>query len=172
MSEIINRVAQSPLVSLDLEQHYPKAERVAIDLAPLLENGFLLREKILRQWVKEHDWQQYAGKAVHIHCSADALIPTWAWMLLASRLAPVAETFVQGDEAVLEQALWQKTLAALNLTAYANKPVVVKGCSNRHVPAFAYTELTRLLQPVVKNLMFGEPCSTVPVYKQKTPARN
>jgi Protein of unknown function (DUF2480) len=173
MEEIINRVSQSTLVSIDLEEMYPKGERVLYDLKDNLFQGLILKEKDFREFIKNHDWASYQDKFVAITCTADAVVPTWAYMLLAIHLEPFAKDIVFGDLEVLEQVLFQKMLSKLNPTDYLNQKVVVKGCSKLPVPTFAYVELTRILRPVVASLMFGEPCSTVPLYKKsKTIVQN
>jgi hypothetical protein len=164
--EIINRVANSGLVSLDLEEYYPTGERVLYDLKDNLYQGMILREKDFREFLKNHDWSIYTGKNVAIVCSEDAIVPTWAYMLLATRLEPYAHTLVFGDLAALENKIFYEALSGIDLEAYRGARVVVKGCSKYPVPTAAYVEITRLLTPIVQSLMFGEPCSTVPLYKR------
>ncbi|MBW4888604.1 DUF2480 family protein [Mucilaginibacter sp. HMF5004] len=164
---IVNKVAQSGLVSLDPASFYPEGERVIYDIKDNLFHGLILREKDFRDFVKEHDWAQYQGKNVGITCTADAIVPTWAYMLLANRMTPFAREIVFGDMATLETVLFEKALAGLDVEQYRNQRIVIKGCGDVEVPASAYVELTRKLTPVVKSLMFGEPCSTVPIYKKK-----
>ncbi|WP_154859053.1 DUF2480 family protein [Cyclobacterium xiamenense] len=166
MSEIKNRVASSPIVTIDLESFYEKGDRILFDLEPLLFQGLVVKEKEFRQQVKELDLSVYADKMVGIHCSVDAIIPTWALMLVAVRLREAAREVVIGDLKDLEIHLMAKALRQLDLEALRDKPVVVKGCSKLPVPDYAYGELVRLVLPVVKSLMFGEACSTVPVYKR------
>lgn len=163
---IINRVAQSTLVSIDLEEYYPEGQRVLVDIKEVLFQGLLLREKEFRQWVKEHDWSQYAAKHVAITCTADAIVPVWAYMLIASVLEPHTSSFVFGDLDALEDYLFREALAPLQGADYQDAKVVVKGCSHKPVPVSAYVEITRKLRPYVASLMYGEPCSTVPLYKK------
>ena len=163
---IINRVAKSGLVTLDLEDYYNKGERVLYDLKDNLYMGMILREKDFRDFLKTHDWTQYAGKNVAITCTEDAIIPTWAYMLLTIHIQPHANTVVFGNLEVLEDKLFYDALAAINPADYAGARVVIKGCSKFPVPTSAYVEITRLLQPHVQTLLFGEPCSTVPLYKK------
>jgi Protein of unknown function (DUF2480) len=163
---IINKVAKSGLVSLDLETYYHTGERVVYDLKDNLFMGLILKEKDFREFLKNHDWTQYKGKNVAIVCSEDAIVPTWAYMLLALHLSPHAHTVVFGDLAALEDKLFYDALAQINPEDFRDARVVVKGCSKFPVPASAYVEITRKLQPVVQTLMFGEPCSTVPLYKK------
>jgi hypothetical protein len=164
---IINKVASSGLLTLDLEDYYHPGQRVVYDIKDNLFHGLILREKDFREFLKTHDWSQYTGKNVAIICSADAIVPTWAYMLLATHLEPYANFFVFGDLKTLEEALFTQALAGIDITSFKDARVVVKGCGNLPVPAYAYVEITRLLKPHVKSLMYGEPCSTVPVYKKK-----
>jgi hypothetical protein len=165
---IINRVAQSGIVTLDLERYYPDGERVFFDIKAFLFMGLILKEKDFREALKNHDWTQYSGKHVAIGCSTDAIIQLWAYMLLVSYLSPNAATVVCGGLDSLEAVLWQQALAkGVVPEEYQDKRVVVKGCGEKVVPPFAYGEVGRLLQPFVKSLMYGEPCSTVPIYKAK-----
>ena len=163
--QIINKVAASGILTLDLEEIYPVGERVVFDLKPLLWHEVALKEDDLRTFVKSHDWAQYAGKFVSIHCSADAIIPTWAYMLIAVALQPHAAFVTQGDRDQLERAVFTRFVQELDVEPYRGSRVVVKGCSKLPVPLNAYVELSAKLLPVVKSLMFGEPCSTVPLFK-------
>ena len=165
-TEIINRVANSPLVTFDLEEYYPKGERVIYDMKDNLFQEMILREKDFRAFVKEHDWSQYQGKYVALTCSVDAIVPTWAYMLLAVKLEPYAEWVVFGTSETLETALFQRVLSQINLTDFQDAKVVVKGCGELPVPDSAYVEITRLLRPYASSIMYGEPCSTVPLYKR------
>lgn len=164
---IINKVAQSGLVTLDPAQFYAPGERVVYDIKDNLFHGLMLREKDFREFVKTHDWAQYQDKNIAITCTADAIVPAWAYMLLANRLAPYARQVVFGDAEVLETVLFVKEVAALDVEQYRDQRVVIKGCGDVPVPVSAYVELTQKLTPVAKSLMFGEPCSTVPIYKRK-----
>jgi hypothetical protein len=164
-NEIINRVANSSLITFNLEDYYHKGERILYDIKQNLFQELILKEKDFRDFVKNYDWSQYKGKNVGIICSTDAIVPTWAYMLLATRLQPYANIVIFGDLEKLEQALYQEALAKINPLDYENAKVVIKGCGDLPVPEFAYVEITRLLTPVVQSLMYGEPCSTVPIYK-------
>lgn len=164
---IINKVANSSLVSLNLEDFYPIGERVVYDIKENLFHGLMLREKDFREFIKTFDWSIYQDKNVAIICSADAIVPTWAYMLLANRMKPYANEIVFGDLNTLEAIMFSKALAKIDPLVYANERVVVKGCGEIDIPVSAYVEITNLLTPVVKSIMFGEPCSTVPVYKRK-----
>lgn len=167
MSEIINRVALSPLITLDLEELYPQGERVVYDIKDNLFQELILKEKDFRAFVKGHDWSQYKGKNVAITCSVEAIVPTWAYMLLAINLEAFANHVVFGTLEDLENSLFQKMISELNIEEYQDKKIVVKGCGNLPIPTFAYIELTRVLKPLAKSLMYGEPCSTVPIFKKR-----
>jgi uncharacterized protein DUF2480 len=168
MSEpIVNRVANSALISLDLEEYYHAGERVIYDIRQNLFQDLILKEKDFRKFVRQHDWQQYEGKNVALTCTTDAVIPTWAYMLLATKISPYANLVVFGSLGALEQALFQQALSKIDVLQFKDQRVVIKGCSKVEVPIFAYVEIIRLLQPYTKSLMYGEPCSTVPIYKAK-----
>lgn len=164
---IINRVAGSGLVTLDLEDYYHRGERVVYDLKVNLFMGLILKEKDFRAFLTEHDWSVYAGKNVAVTCTEDAIIPTWAFMLLTLQLQPYANTVVYGTLDDLAEKLYFDAIAAIDAETYRGAKVVVKGCGKVPVPTAAYVELTRLLAPVVQSLLYGEPCSTVPLYKKK-----
>lgn len=166
MAEIVNRIANSPIITFKLEEHFPEGERVSLDIKEVLFREMILREKDFRLWIKEHDWSQYEGKHVAVFCSVDAIVQSWAWMLLMSKLQPVAATIVMGDGDQLEKELWREKLDAIDWAEMADRPVVVKGCSDRPVPASIYAEATKRLLPFAKKISFGEPCSTVPVWKK------
>ena len=166
MSEpIVNRVASSALITLNLEDYYHAGERVVYDIRQNLFQDLILKEKDFRAFVKEHNWQQYEGNNVALICTTDAVIPTWAYMLLTTVISPYANLVVFGNLEALEQALFQQALAKIDLGQFKDQRVVIKGCSKVDVPVFAYVEIMRLLQPITKSLMYGEPCSTVPIYK-------
>ncbi|RMG69590.1 MAG: DUF2480 family protein [Bacteroidetes bacterium] len=165
MSEIVNRIANSPIITFKLEEHYPQGERVLLDIKDQLFQGMILRERDFRAWIKTHDWAQYQDQHVAIHCSTDAIVQTWAYMLLEVRLQPYARTIVFGTQEDLERTLWMQALDAIDWSQFADRPVVVKGCSTLEVPTAIYVEATRRLFPYAKKISYGEPCSTVPVYK-------
>jgi hypothetical protein len=164
---IINKVQNSPLITFNLEDLYVNGDRILYDIKHNLFQGIILKEKDFREFLKGHDWSQYAGKNVALTCTEDAIIPTWAYMLLAIQLQPYAKTIVFGDLINLEQQLFQQAISKVDLEEYRNAKVVIKGCSKVPVPEYAYVEITRLLTPIVQSLMFGEPCSTVPLMKRK-----
>lgn len=165
--EIINRVNQSGLTQIDLEEVRVPGERVFIDIKDQLFQGIALREKDFREFIAGHDWSNYAGKHVAVGCSEDAIIPTWAYMLLGVQLTPFVRTLVFGDLTELEKVLFSQALAKINPADFQDAKIVIKGCSKESVPTDAYLKITQLLQPVAKSLFFGEPCSTVPLYKRK-----
>ncbi|MCY1533648.1 hypothetical protein D9M68_689880 [compost metagenome] len=164
---IVNKVASSGLITFNLEDYFPKGERVVYDIKDNLFHGLILKEQDFRAFVKEHDWSQYTGKNVAITCSADAIVPTWAYMLIANRMKPYAHEVVFGSLEQLESVLYTKALSKVNPADFEGARVVIKGCAHLEVPVSAYVEITNLLSPVVKSIMYGEPCSTVPIYKRK-----
>lgn len=166
MNEITNRVANSGLITIDLGELYPEGERVLIDIKDRLFQGLILREKDFRDFIAAHDWSQYKGKYIALTCTADAIIPDWAWMLLASALEPHAKKIVFGDPEKLDTVLFDEVLRGVDVEQYRDQRLVVKGCGDKPIPKSAYIEFVRRLQPVVKSIMYGEPCSTVPVYKR------
>jgi len=169
MSEepILNRVAQSKLLTFDLEDFYPEGKRVVFDIKEWLYEGLILKEKEFRDYAKNHDWEQYKDAYVALNCSTDAIVPGWAFMLLMGKLQPFAKKVVQGNLEQLETLVYQEILQELDLSAYKDKLVIIKGCSKKPVPPNAYLSITARLQPLVKSLMYGEACSSVPLYKRK-----
>jgi hypothetical protein len=166
MDTIINKVSQSGLATIDLETYYDESPREVYDIKEQLFMGLMLKEKEFRDFIKTNDWTKYTGKHVAIVCSADAIVPTWAFMLVANKLSGLAKSFVFGDLNVLEFSLFKNEIDAINFEDYKDQRVVVKGCSKKPVPVSAYVYLTEKLTPIVKSIMYGEPCSTVPVYKR------
>jgi hypothetical protein len=164
---IINKVANSPLVNIDLEEWTPQGPRVVVDLALWLEQGVLLREKPFREALKQEDWKKFQDHYVAIHCSSDAILPAWAALLVTSYLQPYAKEIVLGTLADLERHLFAKVIAELDLTPFKNKPLMIKGCSDPNLPEDAYIQLIQRLQPVAKSLFYGEACSSVPLWKAK-----
>ncbi|MBL4623786.1 MAG: DUF2480 family protein [Flavobacteriales bacterium] len=165
--EIVNKVANSALINLDLSEIYPKAERVQLDIKEQLWEGIALKEKNFREFVSSTDWSQYESKCVAIHCSADAIIPSWAYMLLTVALEPHACHIAFGSLEELEKVICIYTIEHINLSVFEAQRVIIKGCADIPNPEFALVELTKKLTPVVKSLMFGEACSTVPLYKKR-----
>jgi hypothetical protein len=165
--ELINKVALSPLVTLDLETFYPKEPVVLFDIKSYLYQGLIIREKEFRESLKQLDWQAYQNKWVTVTCTVDAVIPVWAYMLIATYLQPVAKAVFLGDEETATRQMVIEQMEALDTSSYKDKRVVIKGCGEQPIADFAYLEITKRLLPVVKSIMYGEPCSTVPVYKSK-----
>lgn len=163
---LVNRVAGSGLVTIDLEELYPAGEIVPFDLKVYLFMEMILKEKDFREALKAHDWSIYTGKNLAVFCSADAIIPMWAYMLVASFAAPFAGDIALTTPEQFVETAFLKKIAAMDISVYEGKRIVVKGCSDKPVPPSAYLEMTRRLQPVARSIMFGEPCSTVPVYKK------
>jgi hypothetical protein len=166
-NEIINKVANSGLITLDLENYFPAEEIRTFDLKEHLFMGLILKEKDFREALKNLDWSAYQDKYVAIFCSADAIIPAWAYMLVVTYLQPVARDVYVGTEGEMLKHLFLKNIAAIDANEFKDQRIVVKGCGDITIESFAYAEITRVLLPVVKSIMYGEPCSTVPVYKKK-----
>ncbi|HXS57662.1 MAG TPA: DUF2480 family protein [Hanamia sp.] len=164
---IINKVAQSAIITLDLETFYPEGEIALFDLKDHLFMELILKEKDYREALKNLDWSIYKDKNVAITCTADAIIPLWAYMLAVSYLEPFAREIVFGNEKELFNALFLKNIWEADVKEFEGKRVVVKGCGDRAIPETAYVEITRKLRPVAKSIMYGEPCSTVPIFKSK-----
>jgi hypothetical protein len=164
---IINKVAESGLVTLDLETLYPQGEISGIDLKDYLFMGLILKEKDFREALASTDWTKFAGKNIAIYCSADAIIPLWAYMLISSYLQPVAKTVFSGSPEEFKKQAFIQNIRSVDASEYEDKRVVIKGCGDIAIGEYAFVEITNKLLPVVKSLMYGEPCSTVPVYKKR-----
>ena len=165
MDEIVNRVANSNLKNIDLEEFYPKGERVLFDISDWLFEKLILKEKEFRAHVETYDWSQLKDKYVAFTCTADAVIPSWAYLLLSTKASKFAKKCVVGNLNLLETVLFVEIIANFDLGQFENKPVIIKGCANKPIPETAYTLLIDRLLPVAKNIMYGEACSTVPLYK-------
>jgi len=163
--EIINRIANSKLITIDLEESYPKGRRMVVDIKNWLFQELILKENDFREAVNNHDWNQYQNAYVSLICSSDAIIPSWAFLLISTKLTFVAKKTVVGDLQLLETVLFHEIINQLDTSIYKDKPVIIKGCTNKPIPASAYSFLIEKIQPVVKSLMFGEACSTVPLFK-------
>lgn len=166
METIVNKVAESGIITLDLAPYISTDNVVTFDLKPFLFMEMILKEKDYRASLQAHDWAQYTGKDVAVTCSADAIIPVWAYMLAASYLQPVAASVYFGTADELGKMLIINRLNAIDTAEYLDKRVVIKGCGDTPIPDAAYLVITAHLRPVVKSLMYGEPCSTVPIYKK------
>lgn len=164
---IENKVANSGLITLNLEDYFDKGERVLLDIKPWLFMEMILKEKDFRAHVKNHDWVQYTSKNVAFTCSTDAIVPTWAYMLLAVNIEPYANRYVFGNIETLNTVLYQDALQKINPIDFNEARVIIKGCSDVPVPVSAYVEITHRLTPYVKSIMYGEACSNVPIYKRK-----
>ena len=165
--EIINRIANSKLVTIDLEDFYPQGKRVLFDIKDWLFEGLVLREKEFRKSVSSHDWEQYQNSFVVLHCSTDAIVPAWAFMLLTSHLEPFVKKVITGTLENLESSIYQDIIQKLNVSEYLDKSIIIKGCSNKPIPTNAYIMLINKIKPVAKSIMYGEACSSVPLYKRK-----
>lgn len=165
--EIINRVANSKLITLNLEDYYPKGNRVLFDIKDWLFEGFVLREKDFRTKVSEFNWSQYQGNYLALTCSSDAIIPGWAYMLLSIQLEPFVKKVLIGNLENLETSIYQDVINDLNVSEFKDKPIIIKGCSKKPVPPNAYIMLATKLKPVAKSIMYGEACSSVPLFKKK-----
>jgi len=165
--EIVNRVANSKLKVIDLEDYYPNGKRIAFDIKDWLLEGLVLREKDFRNYVSQHDWSQYQNNYVALFCSTHAIVPDWAYMLISIQLQNIAKLTVIGNLEHLESIIYTQIISNLNVSEYTNVPVIIKGCSSKPVPANALVLLSQKLKPVAKSIMFGEACSSVPLYKKK-----
>jgi len=165
--EIVNKIAQSQLITLDLETYYPAEEIMLFDLKPHLFMELILKEKEFRAALQNNDWSVYQNKIVAVTCTADAIIPMWAYMLVASYLQPVAKDVIFGDENTARQQIFLQRIDAINAEEFVDKRIVVKGCGDVPIGEFAYLAITKKLMPVAKSIMYGEPCSTVPIFKRK-----
>ena len=169
MAEFVNKVAESGLITIDLENWYPKGEIVVLDLKDYLFMGMIVKEKEFRDSLKKTDWEIYRNKMVSVICSADAIIPSWAFMLVASYLQPVCKELALATPEEMRKQVFLRNIQSINSMDYKDQRVIIKGCGDTPIGDFAYLEITRILRPVVRSLMYGEPCSTVPVFKKQTP---
>ena len=169
MAEFVNKVAESGLITIDLENWYPKGEIAVLDLKDYLFMGMIVKEKEFRDSLKNTDWDIYRNKMVSVICSADAIIPSWAFMLVASYLQPVCKELALATPEEMRKQVFLRNIQSINSMDYKDQRVIIKGCGDTPIGDFAYLEITRILRPVVRSLMYGEPCSTVPVFKKQTP---
>ena len=165
--EIINRIANSKLVTLDLEDYYPQGERVQLDISQWLANGFILREVDFRVSLANYNWEQHQNQYVALSCSKDAILPAWTYSLVSLMLAPFAKKVIVGDQDQLESIIYTEIIQNLDLSFCEGKPCIIKGCSNKPIPQNAYVLLGQKLLPIAKNIMYGEACSFVPLHKSK-----
>lgn len=164
--DIVNRVANSKLVTINLEDYYPEGKRVLFDIKEWLYQGFVLRENDFRKQVEEHNWTQYENTYVALSCSSDAIIPGWAYLLLSLHLEPYVKKVVVGTLDVLETSIFNDLIIGLEISDFADKPIIIKGCSKKPIPENAYIMLATKLKPHVKSIRYGEACSSVPLYKK------
>lgn len=169
---IVNRVALSKLIVLDLEDYYVEGARHILDLKEWLHEGLVLREKDFRESLVAHNWEQYRDGFVAITCTTDAIIPIWAYILVSTYLNSVAKLVIEGDEESLETAIYTPIVRNMDVEPYRDKPVIVKGCSHKPVPKNAYLQIVNKLQTVAKSIMYGEACSSVPLYKRKNVSKS
>lgn len=165
-NEIVNRVSSSKLVTIDLEDFYPEGKRMTLDISAWLMDGSILREKEFRQHLKDYDWSPYKDAFVSIYCATDAILPGWAFMLVAVRLNEVARKAVVGSQKDLETILFSEIITELDVSEYKDKPIIIKGCTHKPVPENAYVLLAQKLQPLAKSVLYGEACSSVPLFKK------
>ncbi|KAA3625094.1 MAG: DUF2480 family protein [Flavobacterium sp.] len=165
--EIINRVANSKLVTFDLEDHYPQGDRILLDISEWLFEGIVLREKEFRNYVKKHDWSKYNNAYLAVGCSTEAIVPAWAYMLVSLHASKYAKKVVFGDLTTLETILFTEIIDTLDLSEYRDKPVIIKGCTHKPIPQNAYLLLAQKLQKTASSIMYGEACSSVPLFKKK-----
>jgi len=163
--EIINRVAKSPLQIFDLEDFFPEGKRIGIDISKWLLEGFILKETDFREALKNHNWTQYQDAYVYLFCATDAIIPGWAFSLVTMHLVAIAKKVIIGSEQTINEVLYQEILSGIDFSVYKDKPVLIKGCANKPVPENALVLACQYLQPMAKSIMFGEACSTVPLFK-------
>ena len=169
--EIVNRVANSKLITFNLEDYYPSGKRILFDIKDWLLEGLVLREKEFRQYVNSHDWSFYKDSYVALTCSTDAIIPAWAYMLISVQLEPHSKKVVVGNLEQLESLIYQEIINSIDTTEFQDKPVIIKGCANKPIPVNAYTMVINKIKPVAKSIMFGEACSSVPLYKKLKPLK-
>ncbi len=167
MEELRNKVAESGIITINLEDFFPVDPIVSFDIKDFLFMEMLLKEKDFRASLDNHNWEQYRNKHVAVYCSTDAIVPMWAYMLIATRLSPVAKSVYEGSQEELFKKLFIDKILSMNAVEFEDKRVVVKGCGEKEIPPYAYTAISNQLLPRVKSLMYGEPCSTVPVFKKK-----
>lgn len=166
---IVNKVAQSGLITIDLAQYAPAKESIFVyDIKDNLFHGLILKEKDFRAFVKEHDWSQYEGKHIGITCSTDAIVPTWVYMILSNKLSPFAKSLHFGSQKEILRDVFSEAIQGIDYTLYQDQRIVVKGCGDVFIPESAFVLFTHKLTQVAKSIMYGEPCSTVPVFKRKS----
>lgn len=163
---ISNKVAESGLVTLDPAAYLPSGDTAVFDMKDHLFMGLILKEKDFRDTLKKMDWEQYRDKDVALTCSADAIVPVWAYMLVTANLQPIARNIIMGDIEQLQKQMFLNNISSIDISQFADQRIVIKGCGDIPIGDFAYMELTKILRPVARSIMYGEPCSTVPVFKR------
>jgi hypothetical protein len=163
---------QDKLVTIDLEQYRDETPIDVIDLKEYLFQELILKEQDFRDALEAYDWKQHEGHYLTIHCSTDAIIAPWAYMLVAQHAHPFVQEVFQGTLEQAKEKLFRRKLSAVDWATYEDKFVLLKGCSKQKVPESVYVMATQHLLPHVKKLMYGEACSSVPVYKQKRSSRS
>jgi len=166
--EIVNKVAESKLITFDLESQYPKEEKLLFDIKDWLEKGFILKEKEFRQLAKNHNWEQYKNKFVAIFCSSDAILPSWAFMLLTTYLIPFAKKIVRGNLEDLDNAIFLEVINNMPLEKFKDSAIIIAGCSEKKISDNVFVQLIQKIQPVAKSVFYGEACSSVPLFKRKS----
>lgn len=166
-NEIVNKVAQSSLVVFDLEDYYPEQQAVVLDIAQWLHQGFILKEKEFRTALKDFDFSIYNKKLVALTCTTDAILPSWAFMLVTVYIQPYAQMVNQGSVNDLYIAYYQQLINTIDFSIYQDQPVIIKGCSKKAIPEEAYVMATQKMMQYARSIMFGEACSAVPIYKRK-----
>lgn len=165
--EIVNRVANSKLITIDLEDFYPDGERIILDISDWLYEGLILRENDFRESILNHNWSQYKDKYIALTCKSDAIIPSWAYLLITTHLSVFAKKIVVGNLELLETSIFQDIVNNLDISEYSDKPIIIKGCSEKFIPETTSVQLIEKLLPVAKTIMFGEACSTVPLFRKR-----
>jgi len=167
IDEIKNRVANSNLITVDLEDFYPKGKRLEVDISMFLFQGLLLREREFRVKINKHDWSQYQHSYIALTNKNQALVPAWAFMLITTKLSPIAKMIIIGNKNELEIIIFSNIIAKIDVSNYKDRPVIIKGCSKKDIPENSYIQLIQKIQPVAKSIMYGEACSSVPLFKKK-----
>ncbi len=168
MGEIENKIAKSGLETLELGDLYDPTPKASLDIKPWLFQEMIVKEKEFKKHLNEHDWTQYQGHYVCFFSSVDAIIPNWAWLMIANKLQNNCKRYFNGTPQQFNEVLFNESITQFDVTHFHNKRVLIKGCSDKEIPSSAFSTMASKLLPIVKSLMFGEACSNVPIYKQKT----
>jgi hypothetical protein len=165
--DFVNKVAESGLITINPEHYLPQIAIKGFDIKDFLFMGMILKEKDYREALKNYDWSSFENIIAAVHCSADAIIPVWAYMLCTTYLQPIAAEVIMGSPEQVRESKILKAIDAEDFSIYTDRMMVVKGCGDDAVPESAYLSITQKLMPFAKSIMYGEPCSTVPIYKKK-----